>query len=131
MPGTSERLLETNLLKRIFAVALLNVKAYLNINNLIDPRSAKIELSIDQAVLDLKAPVNNPIACPQLNPQISQHNFNTIKAPGLYRYDAGLSNTPTSSLNFGSIEIGRADRYSQIVMPWDADQMFFRRQRNN
>ena len=73
--------------------------------------------------------VNGTLDCPQLNPQTSQNNFNTIKAPGLYHYDAGL-NAPTSSLNFRSIELGRADRYSRIAMPWDADQMFFRRKQD-
>jgi hypothetical protein len=27
--------------------------------------------------------------------------------------------------------MGREGRYSQIAMPWDADQMFFRRQQSN
>ena len=79
-----------------------------------------------QPVLDalaLEAPINNPtftgtLSCPQSNPQISQTNFKTIKTPGLYHYDGGLSNAPSSSL---SIEIGRADRYSRIAMPWDAN----------
>ena len=30
-----------------------------------------------------------------------------------------------------SIEIDREGRYSQIAMPWDADQMLFRRQQSN
>ena len=83
----------------------------------------------------LKTPINNPtvtgtisvngtLSCPQLNPAPLQTNFNTIKAPGLYHIDGGLSNAPTSSLNFRSIEMGREGRYSQIAMPWDADQMF-------
>ena len=92
--------------------------------------------------LALKAPINNPtftrtisvngtLVCPQLHPQISHNNFNTMKTPGLYHYDGGLSNAPSNSLNFRSIEIGREDRYSQIALPWDADQMFFRRQQSN
>jgi hypothetical protein len=60
--------------------------------------------------LTLKAPINNPtftgavsvnrtLSCPQLHPQVSQTNSNTIKPPGLYHYDGGLSNAPTSPLN--------------------------------
>ena len=52
MPGTGERLLEANFLKRIFVVALVNVKTDLNIN---DPKNANIELSTDRAVLDPKS----------------------------------------------------------------------------
>ena len=69
--------------------------------------------------------------CPQLVPNPSQTNFNTITSPGPYHYDGRLSNAPTSSLNFRSIEIGWGNRYSQIAMPWDADQMFFRRQQDS
>ena len=61
--------------------------------------------------LALQAPINNPtctgtlsvngtLSCQQLNPQVSQTNFNTIKQPGPYHYDGGLSNAATSSLNF-------------------------------
>jgi len=88
--------------------------------------------------LALNAPIYNPtftgtisingtLTCPQLDPQISQTNFNTIKTPGLYHYDGGLSNAPSSSLNFRSIEIGREDRYTQIALPCDADQMVFQK----
>ena len=105
-------------------------------------KNANIEFSIDQAVLDLKAPINNPtftgtvsvtgtLSCPHLPPQISHNNFDTIKTPGLYHYDGGLSNPPSSSQIFRSIEIGREGRYSQIAMPWDSDRMFFRRQESN
>ena len=63
--------------------------------------------------LALKAPINNPtftgnvpvngtLSGPQLNPYSSQTNFNTIKAPGLYHSDAGLSNAPSSSQDFRS-----------------------------
>ena len=139
VPGTGERLLEANFLKRIFAVAPLQVNTYLNLNDPNDKKNVNIELSIDQAVLDLKAPMNNPIftakisvygtlSCPQLSPHPSQNNLDTITSPGLYHYDAGLSNAPSSSANFRSIEMGREGRYSQIAMPWDADHMFFRRQ---
>ena len=63
MPGTSERLFEVNLLKRIFASAPLQIKTDLNLNDPSDPKNANIELSIDspfisqlpQDALNLKA----------------------------------------------------------------------------
>ena len=54
--------------------------------------------------------VNGTLACPQVAPYPSQNNFNEIKAPRFYHYDGGLSNAPTSSPNFRSIEMGREDR---------------------
>ena len=64
-------------------------------------KSANIELSIGQAVLDLKAPINSPtftgtvsingtLSCPQLSPYPSQNNFDITKAPRLYHYDDGI-----------------------------------------
>lgn len=54
-------------------------------------------------------------------------NFDTIKAPGLYHYDSGITGTPpTASPNFRTIEIGTTDRYSQIALPWDSSNMYFR-----
>ena len=50
MPGTGERLLEMNSLKRIFAVSPLQVKTYLNLNNPSDLSNANIALSIDESV---------------------------------------------------------------------------------
>ena len=38
MPGTGERLLEENFLKRIFIVSPLRIKTYLNINDSSDPK---------------------------------------------------------------------------------------------
>ena len=70
------------------------------------------------------------LVCPQLNPMPTQNDFNIVKAPGLFQYDGGLSNAPSASLNFRSIELGSSNRYSQIAMPWDADQMFFRRKQD-
>ena len=85
--------------------------------------------------LALKAPINNPtftgtLVCPQLNASHTKSDFNEIKPPGLYHYDGGISNGPSNSLSFRSIEIGSADRYSQIAMPWDTEQMFFRSRAN-
>ena len=51
MPGKGERLFEVNLLKRIFAIAPLQVKTYLNQNDPDDPKRANIELSIDSSVI--------------------------------------------------------------------------------
>ena len=105
--------------------------------------NANTEFSIDQAVLDLNAPITNPtctravsvngtLTCPQRSPHITQNDFNIIKTPGRYNYEgATISNAPSSSQNVRSIEIGYNGRYSQIAMPWDADQMFFRSQINH
>ena len=51
MPGTGERLFEVNFLKRIFALAPLKIKTFLNINDANDPKIANIELSIDSSVI--------------------------------------------------------------------------------
>ena len=51
VPGTGERLFEVNLLKRIFAIAPLQVKTYLNLNDPDDPKNANIELSIDSTAI--------------------------------------------------------------------------------
>ena len=51
MPGTGERLLEANFLKRIFSIAPLRIKVYLNLNDLNDPKNANIELNIDSSVI--------------------------------------------------------------------------------
>ena len=132
MPGTGGRLLEMNFLKRRFAVEPLKIKTYLNLNDPSDPQHASIELNIDEYPTSTGNVTSNRIlASPHLSPTPYQFNFNTIKAPGLYHDDGGLSNAPASSLNFRSIEMGREDRHSQIAMPWDADQMFFRRQQSH
>jgi hypothetical protein len=93
--------------------------------------------------LALKAPINNPtftgtLYCPQLTswPTPQLYDFNIVKASGLYHYDSygsvtGLRNAPTNSANFRSIEIGNDNRCSQIAMPWDTDQMFFRRKQDS
>jgi hypothetical protein len=60
----------------------------------------------------------------------TQNDFDIIKAPGLYQYDGGVLNSPSNSPNFRSIELGSSNRYSQIAMPWDSDQMFFRRKQD-
>ena len=39
IPGTRERLFEVNYLKRIFAIAPLQVKTYLNLNDPDDPKT--------------------------------------------------------------------------------------------
>ena len=94
--------------------------------------------------LALKGPINNPkftgtvlvngtLVWPQLTswPTPQLKGFNIFKASGLYHYGSygsvtGLVNAPTNSANFRSIEIGNDNRCSQIAMPWDTDQIFFR-----
>ena len=51
MPGTGERLFDVIFLKRIFAIAPLQVKSYLNLNDPNDPKDANIELSIDSTAI--------------------------------------------------------------------------------
>jgi hypothetical protein len=56
-------------------------------------------------------------------------NLDAIKAPGLYHYDQAFTGTkPVASANFRTIEIGGADRYSQVAFPFDRNDMYFRRQ---
>jgi len=71
--------------------------------------------------------VNGTLSCPQLNPYPSQNNLDTIKTPGLYPYDIGapIPNAPyPAAWNIKTIEIGRENKYSLIVMAGDTDQMF-------
>jgi hypothetical protein len=61
--GLGEHILEANFLKRIFAVAPLQINTSSNLNDSNDPKNANLELSIDgsvmsppsQEALDLKA----------------------------------------------------------------------------
>ena len=86
MPGTSERLFEVNFLKRIFAIAPLQIKTYLNLNDPDDPKSANIELSIGSTVisqqtqdaLNLKADKSDVWTKPQSN--IPSANVSTLAA---------------------------------------------------
>jgi hypothetical protein len=54
---------------------------------------------------------------------VSQTNFDLIKQPGLYQYDGALTGTlpPLGMANFRTIEVGNANRYSQIALPWFED----------
>jgi len=49
--GTGERILEADVLKRVFALAPSKVKAYVNINDPNDPKNVNVELSIDSSVI--------------------------------------------------------------------------------
>ena len=51
MPQTGEQLLEANFLKRIFAIAPLQVKPYLSLSDPDDPTSSNVELSIDSTAI--------------------------------------------------------------------------------
>ena len=51
MPGTGERLFEVKFLQRIFAIAPLQVKTFLNLNDPNDPQKSNIELSINSSVI--------------------------------------------------------------------------------
>lgn len=59
--------------------------------------------------------------------------FDAVKTPGLYQYDGtiGATKPPDNSLNYRTIEIGTSTRYSQIALPWDSENMYFRRQQDS
>lgn len=52
VPGTGQILLESDYLKRIFAVSPLSVSTYLNLDDPDDPKNANIELSIDESAFN-------------------------------------------------------------------------------
>jgi hypothetical protein len=57
-------------------------------------------------------------------------SLNNIKTPGLYNYDGGISGTQplgTEWYNVRTIELGADGRYSQFVMPYNVDRIFYRR----
>ena len=57
-------------------------------------------------------------------------SLDNIKVPGLYNYDGGISGTQpagTNWYNVRTIEIGADSRYSQFVMPYNVDRIFYRR----
>jgi hypothetical protein len=57
-------------------------------------------------------------------------SLNNIKTPGLYNYDGGISGTQplgTEWYNVRTIELGADSRYSQFVMPYSVDRIFYRR----
>jgi hypothetical protein len=57
-------------------------------------------------------------------------SLNNIKTPGLYNYDGGITGTQplgTEWYNVRTIEVGADSRYSQFVMPYSADRIFYRR----
>jgi hypothetical protein len=58
-------------------------------------------------------------------------NLDTIKNPGLYQYDGGIGGTQplgTDWYNVKTIEIGSDGRYSQFVMPYSNNRIFYRSQ---
>lgn len=58
-------------------------------------------------------------------------NLDTIKEPGLYQYDGGIGGTQplgTDWYNVKTIEIGSGGRYSQFVMPYQNNRIFYRSQ---
>jgi hypothetical protein len=57
-------------------------------------------------------------------------SLNNIKTPGLYNYDGGITGTQplgTEWYNVRTIEVGADSRYSQFVMPYNVDRIFYRR----
>lgn len=66
-------------------------------------------------------------------PAYQAWSFDSVKTPGLYQYDGAIGATkpPDGSANYRTIEVGSSTRYSQIALPWDSDNMYFRRQTNS
>ena len=58
-------------------------------------------------------------------------NLNTVKHSGLYTYDGGISGDQpegTNWYNLRTIEIGYAQRVTQMAFPYNSDRVWFRRQ---
>jgi hypothetical protein len=56
-------------------------------------------------------------------------NLDDVKQPGLYQYDGGIGGTQpagTNWYNVKTIEIGSSVRYSQFVMPYSNNRVFYR-----
>lgn len=56
-------------------------------------------------------------------------NLDDVKQPGLYQYDGGIGGTQpagTNWYNVKTIEIGSSIRYSQFVMPYSSNRVFYR-----
>ena len=82
-------------MKRIFIVSPLHVKTYLNLDDPRDPQNANIELSFEEDPLFTgnagftgHVSTDGILNCPQLPPASFQYDFNEIKVPGPYHYEA-------------------------------------------
>jgi hypothetical protein len=56
-------------------------------------------------------------------------NLDDVKQPGLYQYDGGIGGTQPAGTNWSNvktIEIGSSVRYSQFVMPYSNNRVFYR-----
>lgn len=67
------------------------------------------------------------ISASNLNPEVTQTDFNLTKSPGLYHYDGAITNSPDSDANYRSIEIGAGNRYSQLVFNYSNSGLWLRR----
>ena len=119
MPGSGEGVLEADFVKRVFAVSPLDIRTYLNINNPNVPKHANIEISLVQnpvfegdAGFTGNVAINGILNCPSP----FQYDFNEVKVPGLYHYEAvtGALNTPFFSRNWRSIEIGNSENIQKL-----------------
>ena len=66
------------------------------------------------------------------NSAFQSKSLDTVSTPGLYQYDGAFGGTkpPDSSANYRTVEIGSGGRFSQIALPWNGDNLFFRRQQD-
>ena len=56
-------------------------------------------------------------------------SLDTVSTPGLYQYDGAFGGTkpPDNGANYRTVEIGSGSRFSQIAMPWNSENIYFRR----
>jgi hypothetical protein len=76
-----------------------------------------------------KLHVNGNIRSTNFSPSSQALDFDTAKAPGLYHYDGAFTGTrpPDNVANYRTVELGGLNRLSQIALPWNSDNLYFRR----
>jgi hypothetical protein len=69
------------------------------------------------------------IVATNLQPTFQTISLDTQKAPGLYHYDGAFGGTkpPDNAPNYRTIEIGNGGRYTEVALPWNSANMYFRR----
>ena len=75
--------------------------------------------------------VNDRIQARNLQNNYQRLNINDIKDTGLYHYDGGIDGDQPEGTNWSNlrtIEIGYAQRFTQMAFPYNSDRVWFRRQ---
>jgi cyclophilin family peptidyl-prolyl cis-trans isomerase len=131
VPGTGQILLESDYLKRIFAVSPLSVNTYLNLDDPDDPKNANIELSINESAFNqitCNTLVSNfDIQCGDLTAQslyggaalqIQQNIDNAIAAAALTaQAPLSISNENVLSIDLSTIQTqidGKQDKVANV-----------------